>query len=242
MLSLLKSIVNRILGQFNYEIRRVKPGKLNGWNLQTDLKTLIKSENPICFDVGANEGQTISLLQNLFSKPTIHAFEPSSTVFRSLELKKHNPEVFLHNFALGDSTSEKEFTNYESSVLSSFFDLEDCQENRFRNVSKISNEMVHVKMVDDFVETNHIKKIDLLKIDTQGYDLNVLKGASQTFQKGMIENVFIEMNFARIYEGQAHHSDIFDFLYLHGLSLIDYYEKNRQGNKLAWCTALFSKS
>jgi hypothetical protein len=81
----------------------------------------------------------------------------------------------------------------------------------------------------------------LLKIDTQGFDLEVLRGAMETLQSGLVKNVLIELSFMKIYQGQGSIPEIIELLDKQGISLIDFYEKIRQGNKLAWCTALFGK-
>jgi len=83
--------------------------------------------------------------------------------------------------------------------------------------------------------------VDLLKIDTQGFDFEVLLGGEKSFERGAIKNVLIELNFVRMYEGQGATIDIIEFLGKHEVHLIDYYEKVRQNNTLAWCTALFGR-
>jgi len=191
--------------------------------------------------VGANEGQTIELFRGIFENPRIYAFEPSSQAFRKLLSQGHGPQVSLHNFALGQRNGEEEFINYENSCLSSFLPLDANKDNPFRALKVKNKEAVDVRTIDWFARENQITKIDLLKIDTQGYDLQVLKGAGDSFQNGLIDNVFIELNFVKLYEDQSGPNQITDFLAERNIHLVDYYEKVRQNHRLAWCTALYSK-
>ena len=119
--------------------------------------------------------------------------------------------------------------------------FDDHQENRFRDMKVERKETVRIKTLDWFLEQNRISRVDLLKSDTQGYDLRVLAGASESLRRGLINNVLVELNFVRMYAGQSEPDDILNFLAQHGLFLVDYYEKVRQSQTLAWCTALFTK-
>lgn len=201
---------------------------------------MIGNSAPVCIDVGANHGQTIEFLQRLFPCPRIHAIEPSSESFNVLRSKQYGGQVSLYNFALGEVNENRELINYENSCLSSFLSLDADAENRFRSTRIRGKEAVEIRTLDWLVEQNRLNAIDLLKIDAQGYDLNVLRGASDSFRRNLISNVFVELNFVRMYDNQAGVNDIFDFLAQRDLYLVDCYEKVRQDNTLAWCTALFS--
>jgi FkbM family methyltransferase len=237
----LKELVKFVLRRSNFWLIYSQKNKISGCNLFKDLKSLLKSESPICFDVGANEGQTIKLLQEIFKSPRIHAFEPSSEVFRKLQSRRYSSEVFLHHFALGRQNSQEEFLNYEDSRLSSFFRLSTAEENQFGHFKIKRKESVEIKTIDWFLKQNDIAKIDLLKIDTQGYDLQVLQGASESFRRGSIKNVYIELNFLKIYENQADAQHITRFLTEQNFYLVDYYEKSRQDDVLVWCNGLFTR-
>jgi hypothetical protein len=83
--------------------------------------------------------------------------------------------------------------------------------------------------------------VDVLKIDTQGTDLNVLRGASAALQSGTVRHVMVEINFVRMYDGQNEALDVVHYLRGRDLHLVDFYEKVYQANTLAWCSALFSR-
>ena len=237
----LKEIVKYFLRRSNFWLIYSQKNKVSGCNLFKDLKSLLKSESPVCFDVGANEGQTIKLLQEVFRSPRIYAFEPSSEVFTKLRSRRYRSDVFLYNFALGRQNSQEEFINYEDSRLSSFFPLSTDEESQFGHLKIKAKESVEIKTIDWFLTRYQINEIDLLKVDTQGYDLQVLQGASESFRRGSIKNVYVELNFLKLYENQADAQQITRFLTERNFHLVDYYEKSRREDVLFWCNGLFTR-
>jgi FkbM family methyltransferase len=233
--------VRELLRRYDRQIVYLPPGTVTGADLVHDLRVLVPADGPTCLDVGANEGQTIALFQRALRNPYIHSFEPSRKTFQLLERGQFGDRVSLHNYALGERLSRRELIRYASSDLSSFLALDAHHENRFREIPVDSTEMVEVRTVDSFVLDNGLTAIDVLKVDTQGTDLNVLRGAQDALQSGLVRNVLVELNFVRMYEGQNAVLDILQFLGERGIHLVDFYEKVYQANTLAWCTALFSR-
>jgi hypothetical protein len=74
---------------------------------------------------------------------------------------------------------------------------------------------VPVVTFDSFAAENSVANINLLKTDTQGYDLEELKGAEGLLQAGSISLVLTECNFERLYEGQPVFSQLLAFLESH---------------------------
>ena len=105
----------------------------------------------------------------------------------------------------------------------------------------VDREMVEVSTVDEFMAKLDLPALDLLKVDTQGFDLAVLKGAGGALASGRVRTVLVELNFVRMYQGQASAQEITEYLAQHGLYLIDCYDKAREGHTLGWCCALFGR-
>jgi FkbM family methyltransferase len=241
MIRLAKRFAKAVLAIYNRIVVYVPPGVVSGHDLRRDLRIIVRKARPVCLDVGANAGQTIDMLKAVYGNPIIHAFEPSTRTFALLRQKAAYDGVHLYNYALGREISSREFVNYQDSCLSSFLALDPHEDNRFRNVRIEAKEPVAIETIDSFLDRSGIDNVDLLKIDTQGFDLEVLLGGEKSFQSGTIKNVLIELTFVPTYEGQAATRDIIDFLRKYQVHLIDYYEKVRQKNTLAWCTALFGR-
>lgn len=236
-----RRLAHRTLRKYDRKIVRVRRNTANGVDLEDDLRIVIGREDPLCLDIGANEGQTIRQLQRTFQRPQIHAFEPSRAVFEKLKTQWFRRPVTFHSCALGASMRQSEFINYERSVMSSLLPLDLDEGNRFRDMREVSRELVEVQTVDRFIEQNELTRVDLLKIDTQGSDLAVLEGAAKALADGVIQTVLVELNFVPMYQGQAHAQEIVNFLAKHQLHLIDYYDKIREQFTLAWCTAFFGR-
>jgi hypothetical protein len=112
-------------------------------------------------------------------------------------------------------------------------------ENRHFLMKTVKTSVVKTRSVDEVRAYLDISHIDLLKIDTQGFDLEVLQGARASINAGRIGAVMVELNYVRIYEGQAKAEFVCGYLEDHGYALVDFYEKYRQDQALAWCTAFF---
>ena len=236
-----RKFIHRALRRFDLKIVRVKPDEVSGIDLQEDVGLILNNDEPVCFDVGANRGQTIRMLQRGLKQPRIHAFEPSSAMFANLKSQWFPRGVSFHQCALGEKPAQLEFINYRSPALSSLLPLDPSPENRFHDVDVVDREMVEVSTVDEFMARLELPALDLLKVDTQGFDLAVLKGAGGALANGRIRAVLVELNFVRMYQGQASAQEITEYLAQHGLYLIDCYDKAREGHTLGWCCALFGR-
>lgn len=185
-----------------------------GLSLMSDLKILINKSNPVIFDVGCNRAQSTIFYFNLFKDAKITAFEPSTDLYNELKKMKFPENRFIiNNVALGSEKKQLEFNNYNKTGFNSFLEVDKNKENRFGDYLRVMNkEVVEVNTLDNYVNKMNIDCIDLLKIDTQGFDLEVLKGAEQSLKTGKVYAIYIEMNFVRLYKEQAAASSIFIFL------------------------------
>lgn len=241
MFAALKKAIKTSLRRRNFFLTYVFPEDLTGFDLEDDLRRVMGTKPPLIFDVGANEGQTIRMMQRVFGSPRILAFEPSPRAFAALQKEKENfgPSVSLSPLGLGSSPGRRVLHEYEHNYLDSFHDFADDAGNPFRDIKEHGTVEAAVETVDRIVEREDIERLDLLKIDTQGHDLEVLRGALGCLAAGKIGHVLVEMNYQSLYEGQPSASDLQAFLLTHGFRLVDLYEKHRHQHAIAWCTALF---
>jgi len=77
---------------------------------------------------------------------------------------------------------------------------------------------VPVTTVDVYVRQHQLKRIYLMKIDVQGYEMNVLRGAEQSLP--MVDHIFVEAGIQRLYEGAPRFNDVFEFLTARGFHLM----------------------
>ncbi len=241
MLAPLKRLVRSQLKNHGRHLIYVPRKEPAGLELDHDLPLIVTAKRPVIFDVGANVGQSIDLFSRLFPESSIYAFEPAADCFALLKGKYTNEKVRLSQLALSSSDGSREFFYYQRSVLNSLLPLDTDPANPFADVKMIDQTVVTTRAVDSVMREAGVSQIDLLKIDTQGWDYEVLLGARGALADGKVAAVMVELNFIPMYRGQRFGETICSYLREQNLHLIDFYEKVRQGCHLAWCTALFAR-
>ncbi len=195
-----------------------------------------------CIDVGAHEGEFTALLTNIFPAVQVHAFEPSPHSFALLESRHHGTRgVILNQAGVSDAEGSMPLHSFDNSTLNSFLPLTRDGQTKLGSPTLTATAPLAARLLrlDAYTAQSQINQIDLLKIDTQGYELRVLRGAEPLFAAGHIRAVLLEINFAPLYEGQARPHELFAFLEMYNFQLVEFYEKCRQPPFIAWCTALF---
>lgn len=216
----MKVFLKQIVSNMGYKITRKPKNPL----LKDDPFEAIKSQQTsskdlIYFDVGANQGQTIKKMLAAEPNATIYSFEPSRRSFRILKDNYGgHKNIFLFDHALGAHKGELHFKEYSWSSMDSFLD-------RAYGTTKITNTYpVEVKTVDSICEENKISHINLFKTDTEGYELNVLKGAESTIKRQRVQFILIEIFFNENYVGQPSFGDIYNYLIQNDFELIRFYD------------------
>ena len=213
----LKDLIKKIVWSFGFRLIRRAKYKYNKLSFDDLLVKFTDSNNPIIFDVGAHYGNSIERYMELFSNPSVHSFEPNPNVFKDLSDRFSNiKNVKLNNFAFGDLNESKLFNIFAKSDTSSFLPLTESEwiNVRSKQMGIKKNEFlkdqvsVEIKKLDDYVDQNNIKRIDILKLDTQGYEKNVFEGAKKTLEKGIIKIIETEIILDNVYNNYLTFTDI----------------------------------
>jgi FkbM family methyltransferase len=234
-----KALLRRALRAAGFEILRTRVGL----DPDQDLVRLVGTTAKTIFDVGANVGQTATTLAALFPAAAIHSFEPNRDVFSTLEENVRNlPAVACHPIALSDEDAFGTLHVTRGSEGSSLLPLAgDVGELKLGEWTVASEEQqVEIRRLDSFCAAHGITTIDILKIDTQGNDLEVLQGAGAMLAPSTIRTIFCEVLFAPLYEEQCFFDDVYRLLTGRGYRLVGFYNESRDGaHRLMWCDALF---
>jgi FkbM family methyltransferase len=165
----------------------------SGFFDQTLRNCLDSSKDLICFDVGANLGEVSKSLVETFGKATIHSFEPNPFTFLALQKNLQHKRVVLNNLGLGEKEEESsiyfyadEKTTGHASVYRDVFSL--------HNAGVIQQHRINLSTIDSYCRRNQIRQIDFLKIDTEGHEYAVLKGAVDMLSSGSISVIQFEFN------------------------------------------------
>jgi FkbM family methyltransferase len=187
-----------------------------GLDVELDLARLT-ADQPVrtIFDVGGNFGQTARRFASAFPMATIFSFEPVPTSFdRLIQSTRHHERIKAFNLAMGDEAGTATMHLTDSAGSNSIV----------RVGSATGAVDVSVDTVDAFADRQTTGTIDLLKIDVEGYELQVLMGASRRLREGRIRFVFAECVFSP--NSEMPHTSFFD---LHrvldgaGLCFVNYY-------------------
>lgn len=241
MIKPLKNLVWSRLVQAGVDVRRAS--KRTGVDALVDLEKLCGPGTvQTIFDVGANVGQSASRFQAAFPAAAIHCFEP---VQASYELGRAatagHPSVTWHRVAVGAAARSTIIYSDGVSQLASL--ATEKAPDPTRNLT-VPNEVTVIRL-DEFCREHDIPRIDLLKTDTEGFDLDVLRGAEPLFISGRIRCVICEVGFAAADTGHSYFPPIAAFLESLGWRLFHFYAMSEKEHFDHWgvcyADALFAK-
>jgi FkbM family methyltransferase len=236
----LKKGINAVLRRFGYQLQRVggEPATF-GVDPMHDMCVLnTAGDQPVIFDVGANVGQSIENFRRQFLAPVIHSFEPSPQAFAELRRRASGlPDVILNNLALGARPGNATF--FESEAGTPMSSLLQPGTECWGGGGVRETLQVQVTSVDEYCHQRGIKLIDILKIDTQGYDFEVIKGAETMIRNRAIHLIHMEIIFCDMYKGLPRMDEIYAFLADRGFVLVTFYPFCYWGNKASWTEGLF---
>ncbi|HEX8367745.1 MAG TPA: FkbM family methyltransferase [Pyrinomonadaceae bacterium] len=152
-------------------------------------------EGMTVFDVGANVGELTLLFSRFTAGGVVHAFEPSRAAFERLEIvcrAANRQTVVLNNLALAGKKGFIRLHVYEDDYLSFNSQAARPLKDYGLNLEPVGIEEIRATTVDDYCDEKGIEEIDLLKIDTEGAELQVMKGARKMLKSGRIKCLTFE--------------------------------------------------
>ena len=171
---------------------------------------LSKLASPVIFDVGADKGEYTCHCIRVNKHARVYAFEPHPKTFKILKSSFSGEGVVVVNKAISSSKGEMQLYDYKNNEGSSHATL--CQD----VIEKVHGEEsiscgVEVVTLDEFVTENKIRKVHLLKIDVEGNEMNVLRGAKKSLEKDIFD--VIQFEFTQINSvSRVFMKDYFDLL------------------------------
>jgi len=182
-LRVLKNIVRRKTG--------LDP--VHGVSLHHDLRRLVPELRVnVLFDVGANCGQSAVEYSRCFPRARIYCFEPVRSTFLELcDRTSGMSHVQCHNVALGSTRGSARMVVDEKSELSFVVEGDPV------SVNDVRLEDVRMETLDHFCDEEKLEHIDLLKIDTEGQDLEVLRGGARLIDEMRISVLQVEAGVSR---------------------------------------------
>jgi FkbM family methyltransferase len=189
-----------------------RKGLLNNIAANIELENLIKDlKFETILDVGSNKGQFILLIEKFFKNKTIYSFEPISEILnKQKQFFQYKKNIFFLNIAIGEKTEKKIFYITNRNDSSSFLKIsKNINKNKDYQIKE--EREIDIKSLDEIMINKNLIKPIIMKIDTQGYELEVLKGSVNLLKK--VKYIIVEISKDEIYSGQAVSNEIIDYLY-----------------------------
>ena len=169
-------------------------------------------------DIGANTGQFSLVMKKNFPTASILAFEPLRQPFLTYsKIFEGDSYVKIFNSAIAPKTGVAEINLSKSCDSSSLLEISDLQDEIFPGTNAIGSENISMGPLDSFVSKEQIKGASLLKLDVQGFELEVLRGCNGLL--GLFDMVYCECSFFELYVGQALAPVIIEFMRVEGFVL-----------------------
>ncbi len=196
----MKSLAKNIIRRLGYELRRYAPTSSE----RAQLMTIIRSQGiNLIFDVGANTGGFGTYIRELGYDGRIVSFEPTKVAHEQLLIVVKNDPHWLvaARSAIGNINGEVEINISGNSESSSILPMLDSHTKAAPTSSYVGKEVVPLRTLDTLCP-EYINKGDrlFLKIDTQGYEEQVLKGAKNTVAAATV--LQMELSLIPLYAGQ----------------------------------------
>ena len=173
--------------QFHVENEYFWGGINNGWEkVSTNLWIQLCKNANVIFDIGANTGCFSLIAKTLRSESVIYAFEPMEAIYEKLRLNVNinNYNIQIHDTALSNYSGTAKI--YPTS-LDHVYSVT-VNQNMFEGV-KVFEQTIKTLRLDEFIEMNSVRRIDLMKIDVETHEPQVLEGMGKylkEFQPDML--------------------------------------------------------
>jgi FkbM family methyltransferase len=233
--SWIKSLVEDATGMYIYKRTELEIGAC----LQNDISRFIGTNISVVLDVGANIGQSAIQYNHWFANATVYSFEPFPDTYKALKVNTSRvPNIMPLNIALSD-------TNEILKVLKS--DISCDSTNSLRtSASDCDEEVARISCMclDSWLNDEDIKHIDFMKVDVEGYELQVIAGAEQTFRESKVSLALFEVGIGSSNTWNTSLTLVIEAMNSYGYELIGFYDTSlvQLQNRSHYTNALFASS
>jgi FkbM family methyltransferase len=202
--------------------RFVSPGRFWLYDVQRFAGT---RDLPVVFDVGANIGQTAYGLVRYLPKAQIFCVEPVSATMQRLKAGyAHYDSIRFVQLAFGSRREAISIRLHKDSGLNTLVN----DQPRTPDLTG-QTETVTVETIDNFCRDHAIERINILKMDVQGWELEVLRGANTMISRNAIQFVIAEVGFRRSDTDMQHFAELNDFMQASRFDFCGFYDTFRYG-------------
>ena len=207
--TVIKKFINNLLSFFNLQLNRITLSSNFTYYI---VRVLINFKIDYVLDIGANEGQFAEQIRKYGFKKDILSYEPMKNAYKKLSKKSENSNNWkIYNNGFGNKEEQQTLNISKNSVSSSILNLHKKSLIYEPNSKYISKETINLITLDRVLTENRFKKKNIfVKIDTQGYEKNILIGASKVLKK--IKGIMLEVSVVPIYKGEKNFIEMIKFM------------------------------
>jgi FkbM family methyltransferase len=184
-----------------------------------ELYPFLREKNTIFYDIGAAQGTVSSCLAKLPNISEVYAFEPNPELYQKLLLNVgEDSKIFCHNVALGSVDGSISLNISDRSHSSSILPIASLHVDQFPGSDFRKKVDVQIFRLDNYVSQKQLPMPNLIKIDVQGYELNILNGAVDTIRHA--KYCILEMSFQELYLNAPLFEDVYRYMIDMGFKLV----------------------
>tara|TARA_R110002074_G_scaffold386404_1_gene568084 strand:- start:2168 stop:2890 length:723 start_codon:yes stop_codon:yes gene_type:complete len=206
----MKLFLKELIWRLGYDVQSVSS---SGRDVALALSLMDTIGATAVIDVGANVGQYGAEILARRPKLKVVSFEPTTTAHEALVLRaaRHMNWLVGERGAIGEANGNVEINISGNSVSSSILDMLSSHQTAAPGSSYVSKESVVVRRLDNVLDKYvHPTEKLYLKIDTQGYEKQVLDGSDGVLKQ--IWGIQAELSFVDLYKDQCHGLDLIDLV------------------------------
>lgn len=212
---------------------------------QVQQRLLAERRVEVIFDLGAHHGQTARAYAEHFPEAIVHCFEPFPASFAELRRQTAGwTRIEPLQLAVGDREGMRTLHVNRNSATNSLLPTTPAAghwcDGPATEIAAQGTLPVHVTTLDAYCQQKQLARLDILKLDLQGGELQCLHGAADLLRRRAVSLIFCEVLLVPFYAGQARFDEICRLLFDAGFALYGLYqERHDEHGRLKWCDALF---
>jgi FkbM family methyltransferase len=179
------------------------------------------SDDVLIFDIGANIGDSAIAFRKEFPTAIVHSFEPFRAIFETLVRNTRKYGIRCHHLALGAEIGDRTVRRESASP---YFRANSVSNQPDGNTPPDLIEIIQLTTLDAFCEQNGIQRIDILKTDTEGFDLQVLRGAKSLLTNGAVLNIVSEVTLSSTDNAHTNFFALIEWLRQYGFAPYSIYD------------------
>jgi FkbM family methyltransferase len=203
-------------------------------------KKLIETEKPVIIDIGAHTGESVDFFSKIFPNAKIYSVEPDPESYQKL-VNNVASNVTTFNAAVGSSNKTLSFYQYDKSHLNSLYPINKDSQDSLGYAESCIEKKIDVSCItlDSLVDKLDLTdiKIDLLKIDVQGAELDIFSSGQNALKK--INNITLELNLFDFYEKKNNFLSLETLLHGFELYAITKLSQNPKNFRTDWVEVFY---